>query len=313
MASPNDGRRSYARRSQYTAFAAYVVAATGVIAGLLSAIIWVVDPVGFGNLRMVVSEAFAPVSRTVSTGATEASGAGDALSNWWMAGSQNADLKKELADTRQALIRARSMQAENRELRALLGIARADPKPVAVARLLSTSASSTRRFAILDAGFADGVRTGQPVRGAYGLIGRTLEVGPSVSRVLLITDRDNVVPGKRSRDGLALLVSGRGDDLLEVRTLNNASNVLRVGDLVVASGSGGLYQPHTPIATIVRLTSEGALAAPLMQPTATEGVVVEPASAADVDVPPPSATEEVATKNREKATAGAISNTGTSR
>ena len=42
MASPTLGRRGYSRRAQYGAFAAYVVALTGVITGLLAAIVWVV-------------------------------------------------------------------------------------------------------------------------------------------------------------------------------------------------------------------------------------------------------------------------------
>jgi rod shape-determining protein MreC len=169
----------------------------------------------------------------------------------------------------------------------LLGLTRGDVQPVAIGRLLSTSATSTRRYAVLDAGFADGVRTGQPVRAADGLVGRTLEVGPSVSRVQLITDVKSAVPARRARDGLAVLVSGRGDDLLDVRPLNTAGNPLKVGDILLASGSGGLYQPRTPVALIVRLTSEGALARPMADPWRADAVIVEPASAANVDEPPP--------------------------
>ncbi len=288
MASPTLGRRGYSRRAQYGAFAAYVVALTGVITGLLAAIVWVVDPVGFGNLRVLANEAVAPVGRAVNGGSAVAQDSGDWLGNWWRAGSQNGDLKARLERANRQVRAAQGLQAENRELRALLGLAQGDVQPIVTARLLSTSATSTRRYAMLDAGHGDGVRTGQPVRSATGLIGRTLEVGPSVSRVLLITDRRNVVPARRARDGLAVLVNGRGDDLLDVRTLNSAGAVLKIGDILLASGSGGLYQPRTPVARIVSLTADGALARPLAVPESAVAVLVEPASAI-ADEPPPAA------------------------
>ncbi len=293
MASPTIGRRGYSRRAQYGVFASYLVALTGVIVGLIAAVVWVVDPVGFGNLRVLANEAVAPVGRVVNGGSGMAQDSGDWLGNWWRAGSQNGDLKARLDRANRQVRAAQGLQAENRELRALLALAQGDVRPVASARLLSTSASSTRRYAILDAGHGDGVRTGQPVRSATGLIGRTLEVGPSVSRVLLITDRRNVVPARRARDGLAVLVNGRGDDLLDVRTLNTAGAELKIGDILLASGSGGLYQPRTPVARIVRLTADGALARPLAVPESAVAVLVEPASAM-VDEPPPLATTEAA-------------------
>jgi rod shape-determining protein MreC len=293
MASPNSGRRSYARRAQYGAFAAYVVAILGGLAGLLAAIVWVVDPVGFGNLRTLANEAVAPVGRVINGGASSFEGLDDRLSAWWNAGAQNQVLRQQLSHARQQALRAQGLQAENRQLRALLRLTQAEVRPVAVARLLSTSGTSTRRYAILDAGFADGVRPGQPIRSETGLIGRTLEVGPSVARVLLITDQRNVVPGRRASDGLGVLITGRGDHLLDVRTLDSATINLKVGDVLLASGTGGLYQPRTPVARIVRLTRDGALAVPLAQPTATVAVIVEPASDANVDTPPPAAEDSV--------------------
>lgn len=287
MASSNEGRHSYARRAQYGAFASYLVAIAGVVTGLMAAIIWIVDPVGFANLRILVAEATAPVARTVNAGTGAVGGMDDGIAAWWRAGSQNQTLREDLTEARRMVIRAHGLEAENAELRRLLALTRGDIRPIATAQLLSTSASSTRRYAIIDAGYGDGVRSGQPVRSADGLIGRTLEVGPNVARVLLITDQQNVVPARRARDGLTLLVSGRGDELLDVRALNAAGNPLKIGDVLHSSGSGGLYQPRTPIGVIIRLTSEGGLARPLAAPGSNIGVIVEPAANAGLDEPPP--------------------------
>ncbi len=289
MASSQRERRPYARRAQYGAFAGYVIAVTGALAGLLTALIWAVDPVGFAQLRLAVAEVTAPVARVVGGAGNGAAGIGDGIAAWWNAGSQNAQLRADLSKAHRQVIRAAALEAENRQLRALLDISRRAPQRVATANLLSTSASSTRRIALIDAGSSDGVAPGQGVRSADGLIGRTMEVGPSVARVLLLADPQSVVPARRARDGLSLIVTGRGDDLLDVRPLNAAGNVLRVGDLVHTSGSGGLFQPNIPLAIIVRLTSDGGLARPLADVGSTSGVIIE--RAADANITPPPASE----------------------
>jgi rod shape-determining protein MreC len=80
--------------------------------------------------------------------------------------------------------------------------------------------------------------------------------------------------------------------LLDVRPLNAAGNPLKIGDLLVASGSGGLYQALTPLARVVRLTVDGALARPLADPGRAVAVIVDPAADADIDPPPPETIEE---------------------
>lgn len=289
MASANDSRRTYARRAHYGWFATYVITITAALGSGLLAVLSVLDPVGFSNLRLVAHEVTAPISRVFASGVDAVGGLDDSIGAWWMAGRQNQAMRSELAAARRQVIAAAGLAAENAELRRLLALTRGPVQPVAVTRILSTSATSSRRFAVIDAGRNAGVMPGQPVRSADGLIGRTLEVGPNVARVLMITDRQSLVPARRARDGLALLVSGRGDQWLDVRALNAASNPLKVGDIIQSSGSGGLYQPGTPLGIIIRLTNDGGLARPLADVGSANGVIVEPASDAGRDEPPPPA------------------------
>ena len=289
MPSNNDRQNRYARRTQYGAFFAYLIAMALILVGVFATILSYADPVGFNRLRLVLVEATAPVSRGINIGANGSSSFTDEVRAWWRAGSQNSELREELQRRRRQVIRAQGLEVENAELRQLLGLTRGEVRPVAVAQLLNSSGSSTRRYAVIDAGSTDGVRTGQPVRSADGLVGRTLEVGPTVARVLLLTDHLNVVPARRANDGLPVLVQGRGDELLDVRPLNAASNPLKVGDVLHTSGSGGLYQPRTPIGIIVRLTQEGGLARPLANPGSSAGVIIEPAADANLAEPPPAA------------------------
>jgi len=101
-----------------------------------------------------------------------------------------------------------------------------------------------------------------------------LTAGPSVSQVLLLTDVENVVPVRRARDGLPALATGRGNGDLDVRTLNIANNPFKPGDILVTSGTGGLYPPNIPVAIVVRRQDDGALARPLADPAKVDAVAV---------------------------------------
>ena len=56
-----------------------------------------------------------------------------------------------------------------------------------------------RRFAVISAGSGDGVAIGMPVRAADGLLGRVIDTGATAARVLLVSDRANIVPSRLLR------------------------------------------------------------------------------------------------------------------
>ncbi len=274
MVRPAHRRPGQSRKAQYSLFAAYVIAVTGALAGLLLAILSVADPVGFAQLRLASQEVTAPVARATRSAIGSISGIDDAVSAYVGAGSQNRRLRKELAETRRQLVATSSLQEENRQLKALLKLQETDKTAIANGYLLTSTSTSSKRIALLSIGRNLGVAAGQPVRGADGLIGRVLGSGPSVSQVLLITDIDTIVPVRRARDGLPALAYGRGNGDLDIRTLNIANNPFKPGDILVTSGTGGLYPPNIPVAIVARRLNDGALARPLADPAKVDAVSV---------------------------------------
>ena len=274
MVRPAHRRPGQSRKAQYSLFVAYVIAVTGAVAGLLLAILSVVDPVGFAQLRVASHEITAPVARASRSVIGSISGIDDTVGAYVSAGTQNRRLRKELADTRRQLVATSSLQEENRQLKALLKLQETDKTALANGYLLTSTSTSSKRIALLSIGRKLGVAAGQPVRGADGLIGRVLSAGPSVSQVLLLTDVDNIVPVRRARDGLPALASGRGNGDLDIRTLNIANNPFKPGDILVTSGTGGLYPPNIPVAIVVRRQDDGALARPLADPAKVDAVSV---------------------------------------
>ena len=255
-------------------------------------IVSLLDPGAFSGLHGMAANASQPGARATATTRVAGRGLFSTIEGYFAAGSQNQRLKRELRVARARLAEADAVKAENSRLKGLLGLAAGDPRPVAVTKVTSSTATSPRRFATIGAGSRSGVAPGMPVRAVDGLIGRVLEAGTSTSRVLLVTDTESIVPVRRARDGLPAFAQGRGDGSIKIRLINLGVNALRKGDVFVTSGSGGLYRPGTAIAVATALTNDGAIGRVLSDPAATEYVVVEPAWAAPA--PPAAPTQEAA-------------------
>jgi len=142
---------------------------------------------------------------------------------------------------------------ENARLRGLLGAAGRGRLDVQLAPILDIDLDPTRQRLMLDAGGNDGVRQGQSVIDAGGLVGQIIAVTPGTATVLLLTDLDHAVPVSISRTGVRLVAYGIGrSDRLEVRNIPVSSDV-KVGDVVVTSGLGGRFPPGFPVGTIAEL------------------------------------------------------------
>ena len=102
------------------------------------------------------------------------------------------------------------------------------------------------------------------------------EAGALASRVLLISDRQNIVPARLLRGGIPVISQGRGDGFVDVRPLEVGRNPFRRGDIIISSGTGGLYPPLVPIARVVKLDDDGAVAIPLADPSTVSFAIVEP-------------------------------------
>ncbi len=301
MAAPNSRRPGYSRKAQYGLFAAYVIAVAGALAGLLLVLISAFDPTGFAALRSLASELFAPVSRASSSVVGSVGSADENISAYINAGSQNKELRRQLDVAHNKIIEAKALVDENARLRALLKLRDESSDAVVVTRLISSTASSTRRFATLDGGSLNGVRSGQPVRAPEGLVGRILEVGPTTARVLLLSDADSVIPVRRASDGLPATISGLGDGTVHIQLLETSLSNIKPGDLFVTSGSGGMYRPNIPVALATRKGSDNSIGRPIADPAKVDAVMVQQAYQADIK--PPKSAEELAQEAEKRAAA----------
>ena len=275
MAAPNVRRPGFSRRAQYSTFAHYVAAFIGVGVGLVLLAVSSGHEQRFAGLRALAGDASAPAATVAASARTRGVGVWDVLTGYFTSGARVARLESDLAKARVDLAEQDALRQENARLKATLGLAEGDPRPVAITRLIGSTSSSTRRFATIGAGSSQGVRVGMAVRSPLGLVGRVIEVGAISARVLLITDADSTVPVRRASDGIQGYATGRGDGTIQIRLGTTGVNPLKRGDAIVTSGSGGIYRPGEAVAVVVALTPDGAIARPLSDPGQTDFVTVQ--------------------------------------
>jgi len=276
MAPPSSRRSGFSKKAQYSLFTGYILAGSGALlgVGLLALSLW--QPSAFAPLRGVATDIVAPAGQVSAATRSGSQGLFASISGYFNAGTQNAELRREIEIARIRLAEADAVSAENRRLKGLLGLSDSVVRPMAMARLVGSTATSGRRHAYISAGAGDGVRPGMPVISERGVIGRVLETGRSSARVLLLTDSESVLPVRRAKDDIIAFAEGRGDGLLRIRLVNLGVNPLKVGDLMVTSGAGGYYRPGVAVAVIAKITPDGGIAQLVAEPGATNFVAVEP-------------------------------------
>jgi len=276
MAAPRHRRRGFSRKVQYSLFAGYVIAVVGVVVAAALLVLAHFDPRAFSTLRGLTLDAGSMFTSAGRSGVRVGSDLLDEVTAYFDAGAQNRALRDQLASERRELIAAKTIKAENARLKRLALLVEHLPRPLLSARLIGSTPSAQRRFATLAAGSGDGVQPGMAVRAPEGLVGRIFETGIFSSRVLLLTDGETAVPVKMARNGVAGLASGQGDGTMEIRSLTAGGRPYRRGDIAVTSGTGGIYAPNIPVAVVIAIESDRAIAMPLADPARADFVLVYP-------------------------------------
>jgi len=276
MAPPSSRRSGHSRKAQYSVFTGYVLAAIGALIGAILLAISLWSPSAFGALRGGAHDAVQPVGNASAQARTSGAGLFGGIRAYFHAASQNAQLREEMELARVRLTEAQAVEQENVRLKLLLGLKEDEVEPVAVTRLIGSSASSSRRFAYIGAGSRNGVQPGMSIRSPHGVVGRVLETGTNSSRILLLTDSESVLPVRRATDEVVAFAEGRGDGLLRIRLINLGLNPLKPGDVFVTSGAGGYYRPGVAVAVLNEVTPDGGVARMIADPLATDFVSVEP-------------------------------------
>ncbi len=164
---------------------------------------------------------------------------------------ENRALRNKLLIANARLTRLQTAALDNAQLRELLNVAERSGLDVQLAPILDIDLDPVRQRLVLAAGSRDGVHLGQAVIDSGGLMGQVIATTGSNATVLLLTDPDHAVPVTVARNGVRLIVYGRGDTL-ELRDIPLSAGV-EVGDEIVTSGLGGRFPAGFPVGKITAL------------------------------------------------------------
>lgn len=163
---------------------------------------------------------------------------------------QNQRLGEDLLLANAKLNRLAAVAEQNQRLKQLLDTQRSLDLNVQLARVIGVDWGAYRYRLTLNVGARDGVKPGQPVIDAHGVMGQVREVLPTTSVVMLVTDPAHAVPVVIERSGLRTVAYGSADgDQLSLPNIPLAADV-RVGDHLLTSGLGGRFPPGFPVGTV---------------------------------------------------------------
>ncbi|THF62104.1 rod shape-determining protein MreC [Pseudothauera rhizosphaerae] len=206
---------------------------------------------------------------------------------------ENAELRRQLLDAAQLLLRFDHLQRENEQLRGLVQMAERVPLKSVSAEILYNAPDPFARKVILNRGTQHGVEAGLAVVDARGVIGQVTRVYPVQAEVTLLTDKNQAIAVEVVRNGLRGVLFGSGQGRLEMRFVLAGADIVP-GDELVTSGLDGVFPSGLPVATVSRVERES-------QGQAFNSIACEPAAGiessiqvlvvgrAELPPPPPSA------------------------
>lgn len=164
--------------------------------------------------------------------------------------AQNLQLKQRLAALEEDKL-------QNERIQALVQFAKAQNLPTVGAHVIGRPSDSREQSILIDRGTANGVRTGDAVIAAGGLVGQVVEAGPWDARVRLITDTESGVAALIQRTRANGIVKGTLDGPLELDFVDKTSAPV-VGDVILTSGLGGIYPKGIVIGEVTNVATSTA-------------------------------------------------------
>jgi rod shape-determining protein MreC len=230
-----------------------------------------IDVLMMDSFRTQVTDVIAPVLGALSKPAASFSQVVDQFRELTQLHEENARLRENNVRLLQWQTAARNLEAENKNLRALLNFKPGSDPSFITARIIADTGGAFVHSLIFNAGSRDGVVKGQAGMTGQGLVGRVERVGDRSARILLITDINSRIPVLVGVDRVRAILAGNNSDWPKLVHLPPIKNV-KVGDRVITSGHGGAISPGLPVGVVLRVNHEGVIVHPFVQRNRLENV-----------------------------------------
>jgi rod shape-determining protein MreC len=219
----------------------------------LCAVLLVLSRIGHGllvNARDDLVDLSGPLLEAASMPAILGRHALDRARSYAGAFAEIDRLKAENGELKQWEWRAKSLERKVEHLRLLLNAVDEPALHYVTGSVIADARGPFLRSALINLGRDDGVRIGYAVINGDGLIGRTVDAGASVARVLLLNDLNSRIPVLVGPAGVRALASGDNSAELKLDFLPDGAK-LYPGDEVYTSGNDGVLPRGLHVGVVV--------------------------------------------------------------
>src|ERR1700752_2928777 len=154
--------------------------------------------------------------------------------------AENRQLKEEIERMRLQQVRLNEDAAQAHRLQGLLAFKEQFVLKTVAAQVIGSSGSDSSRILYIDKGENDGLARDMAVVTADGIVGKVLQVFPSVSQVLLINDQSSGVGAILEKSRLQGVLKGTANGELMLERLMSDEQV-HPGDAVLPSGGDQIF------------------------------------------------------------------------
>ena len=168
----------------------------------------------------------------------------------------NDRLRSRLAELEESNLQYREALVASGHLQQIVSMRDDFEIPMLPSEVVGLDVMPWFRSVLVDRGRSHGVRAGNPVITAEGVVGLVTATSRHAAKTMLLLDRQSAIDGIVQRSRARGIVRGRGTDQLAFEFVVRGGDV-KIGDIVITSGLGGVYPKGLRIGEVEELLDPG--------------------------------------------------------
>ena len=168
--------------------------------------------------------------------------------------AENRELKDQIEQMRIEQVRLSEDAAQARRLQTLLAFKEQFISKTVAAQVIGSSGSDLSRIVYIDKGADAGLKRDMAVITADGIVGKVMQVYPSVAQVLLINDQTSGVGVILEKSRLQGILRGSANGEVVVNDVMSDEQV-PVGETLLTSGGDQIFPKGLPVGIVTKVSS----------------------------------------------------------
>ena len=209
---------------------------------------------GAGDVVAVVTT---PVQTLLARVHRTAFGLWSTYLDWKNVRAENRRLRDENQRLRVESLQIGETVDENRRLRRLLVLRDRLPLDTLTGEIIAREWGGWVRSITVNRGKGDNIARLTAVISPDGLIGRVVDVRPGASIIQVLTDPASTVGAHVVRTRTSGIVEGEARGTMRFKYMARDGTGIKVGDLIVTSGQGGVFPRGVPIGRVQSIDDRG--------------------------------------------------------